>query len=289
MPSSIVSPMRCSKEAATAMTFIESHPSGCSGQKRPAKVVCRIKALRNVRGVAAGGGEGFSTSRGTIHAGPSWLRTLTKEGVHNVHTWGFGFGCTGIGLGRIGEVFGGVAGFQGLAPGSSPTSGTVFSRSRAISPLSVDILCCVAPFGGLFSIGCGRRGRGPPSMLGATVCRSIPVHGRSWIDAHDLGKIWCGFLYRIAACSPGSSFTLFVRLAVRDRGAQRHVVDVRAVARDENVQPSFFRSSTKVIIDLALRVPGHVKLAAWLNRGNQQASPTSRARRGGAAAGSRPR
>jgi hypothetical protein len=44
MPSSIVAPMRCSKEAATAMTFIESHPSGCSGQKRPAKVVCRIPA-----------------------------------------------------------------------------------------------------------------------------------------------------------------------------------------------------------------------------------------------------
>jgi hypothetical protein len=25
-----------------------------------------------------------------------------KEGVHNVHTWGFAFGCTGAGLGRMG-------------------------------------------------------------------------------------------------------------------------------------------------------------------------------------------
>jgi hypothetical protein len=126
MPSSIVSPMRCSKEAARAMTFIESHPSGCSGQKRPAKVGCRIPAQPgNVRGVAAGGGEGFSTSRGTVHAGPSWLKMLTKEGVHNVHTLGFGFGCTGVGLGRTDDVFGRMAAFQRLAPGSSPTSGRV--------------------------------------------------------------------------------------------------------------------------------------------------------------------
>jgi len=54
-----------------------------------------------------------------------------KGGVHNVHTRGFGFGCTGIRLGRIGEVFAGVADFQGLAPGSSPTSGTCFPCSEA--------------------------------------------------------------------------------------------------------------------------------------------------------------
>ncbi|MDQ0821452.1 hypothetical protein QFZ79_003829 [Arthrobacter sp. V4I6] len=51
---------------------------------------------------------------------------LTKEGVHNVHTWGFGFGCTGVGLRRIGEVFGDIADFQGQESGSSPTSGTRF-------------------------------------------------------------------------------------------------------------------------------------------------------------------
>jgi hypothetical protein len=50
-----------------------------------------------------------------------------NEGVHNVHTLGFGSGRTGAGLGRIAEVFGAVADLQGLEPGSSPTSGTVLS------------------------------------------------------------------------------------------------------------------------------------------------------------------
>ena len=54
----------------------------------------------------------------------------TKEGVHNVHTLGFGSGRTGIGLGRIAEDFGGVAEIQVLEPGSSPTSGTCFPRSE---------------------------------------------------------------------------------------------------------------------------------------------------------------
>lgn len=44
-----------------------------------------------------------------------------KEGV-NVHTSGFEFGWTGLGRGCIGEVFGGVADFQGEEPGSSLTS-----------------------------------------------------------------------------------------------------------------------------------------------------------------------
>ncbi|MDR7084352.1 hypothetical protein J2X01_003660 [Arthrobacter ginsengisoli] len=50
-----------------------------------------------------------------------------KEGVHNVHTLGFGSGRISAGLGRIAEIFGGVAEIQGVEPGSSPTSGTVFS------------------------------------------------------------------------------------------------------------------------------------------------------------------
>ena len=53
-----------------------------------------------------------------------------KESVHNVHTLGFGSGSTGFGPGRIGYVFGGVAVFQGLAPGSSPTSGTHYPSSE---------------------------------------------------------------------------------------------------------------------------------------------------------------
>ena len=50
--------------------------------------------------------------------------------MHNVHTLGFGSGRTGAGLGRIGDVCGGVADIQGLEPGSSPTSGTVFPQFR---------------------------------------------------------------------------------------------------------------------------------------------------------------
>ena len=55
-----------------------------------------------------------------------------KEGVHNVHTLGLGSGRTGAGPGRIAEVFGGVADIQGLEPGSSPTSGTVFPQVRGL-------------------------------------------------------------------------------------------------------------------------------------------------------------
>jgi hypothetical protein len=36
-----------------------------------------------------------------------------KEGVDTVHILGFGFGCTGLELRRIGEVFSSVADFQG--------------------------------------------------------------------------------------------------------------------------------------------------------------------------------
>ena len=51
-----------------------------------------------------------------------------KRGVHNVHTTGFGFGCTGMGLGRLGDVFGGVAVLQARESSSSPTLGTVFPQ-----------------------------------------------------------------------------------------------------------------------------------------------------------------
>ena len=85
---------------------------------------------------------------------PHWLvhRRGQKEGVHNVHTLCFGLRCTGVGLVRIGDVFGGVAGFQGLAPGSSPTSGTCFPCSEACGPLSVHILFTCRPLPGPFSL-----------------------------------------------------------------------------------------------------------------------------------------
>ena len=55
-----------------------------------------------------------------------------KGGVHNVHTLGSGSGRTGAGLGRIADVCGGLAEIQGLEPGSSPTSGTVFPQVRGV-------------------------------------------------------------------------------------------------------------------------------------------------------------
>ena len=57
-------------------------------------------------------------------------RNGQSEGVHIVHTLGFGSGRTGAGLGRIPYVWAGVPCLQGLEPGSSPTSGTVFPQVR---------------------------------------------------------------------------------------------------------------------------------------------------------------
>jgi hypothetical protein len=51
-------------------------------------------------------------------------------GVDSVHTFGFEPGRTGAGLARIPYVSAGVRCFRGLEPGSSPTSGTVFSLFR---------------------------------------------------------------------------------------------------------------------------------------------------------------
>ncbi|WP_345046506.1 hypothetical protein [Arthrobacter methylotrophus] len=48
-----------------------------------------------------------------------------ENGVHNVHTRGFG-------LGRTQHVFGSSQCFQGLEAGSSPTSGTVFPQVRGL-------------------------------------------------------------------------------------------------------------------------------------------------------------
>jgi hypothetical protein len=138
------------------MTLIEPHLSVCSGQRRPANVVCRFRLSQGMWSVWLPAVERDSPRpEGPSHSARSWLKMLTKEGVHNVHTRGFGFGCTDAGLVPIGEVFGGVAVFQGLAPGSSPISGTCFPCSGTCLPLSVDILCCEGPLRGPFSLVAG--------------------------------------------------------------------------------------------------------------------------------------
>ena len=72
------------------------------------------------------------------------------EGVDTVYTLAVGLGRTTAGLGRTGDVFGGVASIQRLEPGSSPTSGTCFPCSGACEPLSVHKLFTYRRLGGLF-------------------------------------------------------------------------------------------------------------------------------------------
>jgi hypothetical protein len=119
------------------MTLAESKPSACSAHHCSAHFVSRIPAEPGniVRRICPSSQlvveRGFPTPKAAVTLDGFGLNMPTKKGVHNVHTLGFGFACSGIGLGRIGDVFGGVAGFRGLAPGSSPTSGTCFPCSGA--------------------------------------------------------------------------------------------------------------------------------------------------------------
>jgi hypothetical protein len=56
-----------------------------------------------------------------------------KEGVDIVHTLGFGFGCTGVGPGRSGDVFGGVADYQGERLVRVPSWARVFPVQGLLS------------------------------------------------------------------------------------------------------------------------------------------------------------
>ena len=115
------------------MTFIESLPLACSGQEasgqdRKSDTGCAWENSDTRRG--DGGPLRGNLLALKCHLVGGGLKTGTKEGVHSVHTLCFGFGCTGVGLVRIGDVFGGGADLQGEEPCSSPTSGTVFSQVR---------------------------------------------------------------------------------------------------------------------------------------------------------------
>ena len=100
-------------------------------------------------------GQGINSSYGSGIAQPTTvpsgrpikrhglgLKAGRKEGVHNVHTLGVGSVRTGAGLGRTRHVSGGVQCLQGLEPGSSPTSGTVFPQ---VSGVLVDFSCGQCP------------------------------------------------------------------------------------------------------------------------------------------------
>jgi hypothetical protein len=69
--------------------------------------------------------DGGCGSLGEASGGENW-------GVDSVHTLGRRLGRTGAGLARIPYVSAGVQCLQGVEPGSSPTSGTVFSLLRGL-------------------------------------------------------------------------------------------------------------------------------------------------------------
>jgi hypothetical protein len=94
------------------MAFNEFQFSAWSAHHCSAHFVSRVPAepgnvvSSQLACAAAGGGEGIpSAAIGSSHSYGLGFKRLKKEGVDSVHTWGFGFGCTGIGPGRIADVF----------------------------------------------------------------------------------------------------------------------------------------------------------------------------------------
>ena len=94
-----------------------------------------------VRGWSGFGGRLFLLGRNRAHdttatpgrpsKQPGWgAESGQREGAHNVHTLGSGSSRMSAGLDRIGHVCGEMGEIQGLEPGSSPTSGTVFLQVR---------------------------------------------------------------------------------------------------------------------------------------------------------------
>jgi hypothetical protein len=66
----------------------------------------------NAMGGVLGRSRQASPSPKASGTSPACASKRTKRGVDTVHTLGFGFGCTGLGPGRTGDVFGRVADFQ---------------------------------------------------------------------------------------------------------------------------------------------------------------------------------
>jgi hypothetical protein len=64
------------------------------------------RSIVTVGGAAARVHRGSQRRKRAVRLGRIRAQNAHKEGVHNVHTLGFGFGCTGVGLGRTGDVSG---------------------------------------------------------------------------------------------------------------------------------------------------------------------------------------
>ncbi|MFC9353971.1 hypothetical protein [Arthrobacter sp. NPDC057013] len=117
------------------MTFIEPLSMACPGQKCTGKIVRgawvspdirRSDRPRPSRLLLA-----LKTPQMRVDERPKWQ----KDGVHIVHTLGFGFGCIGVGLVRIGDVFGGSGGFSRVGAWFESHLGHVFSLFRGFFSL----------------------------------------------------------------------------------------------------------------------------------------------------------
>jgi hypothetical protein len=129
-------PMRWSKGGRNAMTFNEFQFSACSAHQCPVKVVHRIPAgpgMSSQRVERRSLLERDSLVRKDRASGWVVAQNGQKEGVHNVHTLGFRFGCTDVGLGRIGDVFRGGADFQGVRLVRVPPRARVFPVQGLLS------------------------------------------------------------------------------------------------------------------------------------------------------------
>ncbi|GEM_PF-4281873 len=167
MQVAVLFPMRCSKwRYPPAMMVVDLQHEGSpqvlclfrAGPVPEGDCFCRTEIARKTQ---------LSRPEGHL-SGPNRAR---REGVHNVHTLGFGLGRTGAELGRIADVSGNSQRLQGLEPGSSPTSGTCFPCSGACEPLSVHKLFTYGPLRGLFLLAAGCL----LSCVGSG--RSLSVHG----------------------------------------------------------------------------------------------------------------
>ena len=112
------------------MILVDPGPEPCVGRR------CSVHALRRcpartredwhpVRNEGAQQ-AGLPASEGLRHFSGRYIKVAKKDGVHNVHTLGFGSCRTGAGLARIAEDFGERRKFTGWNPVRVPPRARVF-------------------------------------------------------------------------------------------------------------------------------------------------------------------
>ena len=140
-------------------------------------------------------------------------KSVSKEGVDNVHRFGFGLGRTHAGLARIPYAFGSSQCSQGRECSSSPTSGTCFPCSGACGPLNVYKPPLWAPAGAHFCCGCCLL-----SCLGKGVAGYTFMAGRA---TKGMTRRWMGEWFALAGLHSLMSLLFMAtypgkRMTVRD-------------------------------------------------------------------------